>query len=49
MTHQDGSGILEDVLKVLTLQEPERLKSAIKILLNAATISIPGANHRWTM
>ncbi len=36
MTHQDESSILEDVLKVLTLREPEGLKSAIAILMNAA-------------
>lgn len=36
MTHQEESSILEEVLKVLTLREPEGLKSAIKILLNAA-------------
>jgi transposase-like protein len=36
MTHQDESSIIEDVLKVLTLREPEGLKSAIKVLLNAA-------------
>lgn len=36
MTHQDESSIIEDVLKVLTMREPEGLKSAIKVLLNAA-------------
>jgi len=36
MIHQDESSIIEDVLKVLTLREPEELKSAIKVLLNAA-------------
>jgi len=36
MTHQDESSILEDVLKVLTLREPEGLKNAIAVLLNAA-------------
>ncbi|HUW40021.1 MAG TPA: hypothetical protein VMV90_03355 [Rectinemataceae bacterium] len=36
MTHQDESSIFEDVLKVLTLREPEGLKSAITILMNAA-------------
>ena len=36
MIHQDESSILEDMLKVLTLREPEGLKDAIKVLLNAA-------------
>lgn len=36
MTHQAESSILEDVLKVLTLREPEGLKSVITILMNAA-------------
>ncbi len=36
MTHQDETSILEDVLKVLTLHEPEGLKNAITILMNAA-------------
>ncbi len=36
MTHQEESSVLEDVLKVLTLREPEGLKDAIKVLLNAA-------------
>lgn len=36
MAHQDESSILEDVLKVLTLREPEGLKNAIEVLLNAA-------------
>lgn len=36
MTHHDESSILEEVLKVLTLRDPEGLKSAITVLLNAA-------------
>jgi len=36
MTHQDQSSILEDVLKVLTLREPDGLRNAITILMNAA-------------
>lgn len=36
MIHQDESSILEDVLKVLTLREPEGMKSAITILMNVA-------------
>ena len=40
MTHQDESSIFEDVLKVLTLREPEGLKSAITILMNLISRSI---------
>jgi len=36
MTHQGEDSILEDVLKVLTVREPDGLKTAIAILMNAA-------------
>jgi transposase-like protein len=36
MTHQEQDSILEDVLKELTLREPEGLKHVITILMNAA-------------
>ena len=47
MTHQDESSILEDVLKVLTLREPEGRKSAITILMNVAMkIKLEWSNSR---
>jgi hypothetical protein len=54
MIHQDESSIIEDVLKVLTLREPEELKSAIKVLLNAAMKiereeALQAAPYEWSV
>jgi len=36
MTHQIESSIIEELLKVLSLREPNGLRNTLKVLLNAA-------------
>ncbi len=36
MTHQIESSIIEELLKVLSLREPNGLKNTLQVLLNAA-------------
>ncbi|MEN6499042.1 MAG: hypothetical protein ABFC65_00735 [Rectinema sp.] len=36
MTHQIESSIIEELLKVLNLLEPNGLRNTLKVLLNAA-------------